>query len=101
MQDLRRRGVTSAYLYGDTPIETYSALNSFYLLVDSPSVYGLPDHPVNPWRHMKGDYLRAIASGLAAIAGLNVPRATSARTVHRLGGPTLPIHSLRDGPAAI
>ena len=34
--------------------------NSFYLLVDRPSVYGLPDEPFNPWLHMKGDYLRAI-----------------------------------------
>ena len=72
VEELHRRGVASAYLYGDAPSETYSELNSFYLLVDRPSVYGLPDHPVNPWRHMKGDYLRAIASGFAAIAGLLV-----------------------------
>ena len=72
VEELHRRGVTSAYLYGDAPTDTYSELNSFYLLVDWPSVYGLPDHPVNPWRHMKGDYLRAIASGLAAIGGLLV-----------------------------
>ena len=28
---------------------TYSELNSFYLLVDRPSVYGLPEKPFNPW----------------------------------------------------
>ena len=72
VEDLHGRGVTSAYLYGDTPGETYSALSSFYLLVDRPSVYGLPDSPFNPWRHMMGDYLRAVASGLAAIAALLV-----------------------------
>ncbi len=70
VRDLHQRGVTSAYLYGDTPTANYSQLNSFYLLIDRPSVYGLPDDPVNPSIHMKGDYLRAIASGLAAIVAL-------------------------------
>jgi formate dehydrogenase iron-sulfur subunit len=70
VEDLHSRGVTSAYLYGDTPSKRYSELNSFYLLVDRPSVYGLPDNPFNPWLHMKGDYIRAIVSGLTAIAAL-------------------------------
>ena len=55
---------------GDTSTGTYSELNSFYLLVDKPSVYGLPDNPFNPWLHMKGDYLRALVGGLAAVAVL-------------------------------
>jgi formate dehydrogenase iron-sulfur subunit len=67
---LRQRGVASAHLYGDTPSETYSGLNSFYLLVDRPSVYGLPEQPFNPWLHMKGDYVRALVAGLAALATL-------------------------------
>jgi formate dehydrogenase iron-sulfur subunit len=66
--DLHRRGVTRAYLYGDKPTDTYSQLNSFYLLVDRPAVYGLPDDPSNPWINMPGDYIRAIAAGLAALA---------------------------------
>jgi formate dehydrogenase iron-sulfur subunit len=70
VEDLHSRGVTNAYLYGDTPSKSYSELNSFYFLVDRPSVYGLPDNPFNPWLHMKGDYVRAIISGLAAIAAL-------------------------------
>jgi formate dehydrogenase iron-sulfur subunit len=45
-------------------------LNSFYLLVDRPSVYGLPDNLFNPWLHMQEDYVRAIVSGLAATAAL-------------------------------
>jgi formate dehydrogenase iron-sulfur subunit len=57
-------------LYGDNTSDTYSELNSFYLLVDRPSVYGLPEKPFNPWLHMKGDYIRAVAGGLAAIAAL-------------------------------
>jgi formate dehydrogenase iron-sulfur subunit len=70
VEDLRERGVTGAYLYGDVAGQTYSELNSFYLLVDRPSVYGLPEAPVNPWLTMKGDYLRAIAGGLLSIAAL-------------------------------
>jgi formate dehydrogenase iron-sulfur subunit len=70
VEELHRRGVPSAYLYGDAPTDTYSRLNSFYLLVDHPSVYGLPEKPYNPWLTMKGDYVRAIVSGLAAAAVL-------------------------------
>jgi len=70
VEDLHQRGVTDAYLYGDVPGETYSALNSFYLLVDRPSVYGLPEVPVNPWLAVKGDYVRAILGGLLSMAVL-------------------------------
>jgi formate dehydrogenase iron-sulfur subunit len=68
VEELHRRGEADAYLYGDRPGPTYSSLNSFYLLVDRPSVYGLPETPVNPWLHMKGDYLRALVSGLLSLA---------------------------------
>jgi formate dehydrogenase iron-sulfur subunit len=70
VEDLHRRGVPQAYLYGDTPSPNYSELHSFYLLVDRPSVYGLPDNPFNPWLHMMGDYVRSVAGGLAAIVVL-------------------------------
>jgi formate dehydrogenase iron-sulfur subunit len=69
---LHEQGVTGAYLYGDAPSESYSELNSFYLLVDRPSVYGLPDTPVNPWLTMRGDYIRAIGTGLVSMAVLLV-----------------------------
>ena len=72
VEELHRRGVPQAYLYGDAPTETYSEMHSFYLLVDRPSVYGLPDAPFNPWLHMMGDYVRSVAGGLAAIAILLV-----------------------------
>jgi formate dehydrogenase iron-sulfur subunit len=68
VDELHRRGVPAAYLYGDTPSATYSELHSFYLLVDRPSTYGLPEVPFNPWLHMKGDYVRALVGGLAAVA---------------------------------
>ena len=72
MEELHRRGVPQAYLYGDAASETYSELHSFYLLVDRPSVYGLPDAPFNPRLHMMGDYVRSIAGGLAGIGALLV-----------------------------
>jgi formate dehydrogenase iron-sulfur subunit len=70
VNELHQRGTPGAYLYGDSATDSYSALNSFYLLVDRPSVYGLPEKPFNPWLHMKGDYLRAVAGGFAAVAVL-------------------------------
>jgi formate dehydrogenase iron-sulfur subunit len=68
VEALRERGVSGAYLYGDAATETYSALHSFYLLVDEPATYGLPEPPVNPWRHMMGDYARAVGGALAGLA---------------------------------
>jgi formate dehydrogenase iron-sulfur subunit len=70
VEELRRGGVAAAHLYGDTPTTTYSGLNSFYLLADRPSVYGLPEEPFNPWLQMGGDYARALAGSLAALAVL-------------------------------
>jgi formate dehydrogenase iron-sulfur subunit len=72
VEELHRRGVPQAYLYGDVPSETYSEMHSFYLLVDRPSVYGLPDQPFNPWLNMVGDYVRSVVGGLAAIVALLV-----------------------------
>ena len=72
VEQLHERGFPQAYLYGDVPSETYSEMHSFYLLLDRPSVYGLPDAPFNPWLHMMGDYARSVAGGLVAIAVLLV-----------------------------
>jgi len=68
--ELQAKGVSGAHLYGDAPTETYTALHSFYLLVDRPEVYGLPDKPFNPWIHMKGDYLRTALVGVLTVAVL-------------------------------
>lgn len=69
--ELQAKGVP-AKLYGAGATETYTELNSFYLLADDPAVYGLPPEPVNPWLHMRGDYLRSVATGLVALAVLLV-----------------------------
>jgi formate dehydrogenase iron-sulfur subunit len=70
VEQLHARGVAAAYLYGDAPTAFYSELHSFYLLVDRPSVYGLPEVPFNPWSRMKGDYARAAIAGLFALLSL-------------------------------
>jgi formate dehydrogenase iron-sulfur subunit len=70
VEDLQKRGESHAYLYGDAATDTYSQMHSFYLLLDRPSVYGLPDNPYNPWLNMMGDYARSVAGGVAAIAVL-------------------------------
>ncbi len=70
VEELKSRGTSSAYLYGDAPTENYSNLHSFYLLVDRPSTYGLPESPFNPWLRMRGDYLRSLFGGLAGIVVL-------------------------------
>lgn len=62
LEFLHSHGYPRAYLYGAMPFANYSALNSFYLLMDKPELYGLPTEPVTPLRHMPGDYLRAIAT---------------------------------------
>ena len=72
VEDLHRRGIADAYVYGDTPTETYTELHSFYLLVDRPEIYGLPPDPFNPWIHMTGDYLRTLLVGLTTIVALLV-----------------------------
>jgi formate dehydrogenase iron-sulfur subunit len=70
VENLHARGVAGAHLYGDASTETYTELNSFYLLVDRPEVYGLPANPFNPWIHMIGDYLRTVLVGALSFAVL-------------------------------
>ena len=70
VEELHRRGEPRAHLYGDAITDTYSALNSFYLLADEPSVYGLPDKPFNPWLHLWGDYARAVLAAAGAVLAL-------------------------------
>ena len=68
LEALHERGVAGAHVYGDAATETYTELHSFYLLVDRPEVYGLPESPFNPWLHMSGDYLRTAIGGLITLA---------------------------------
>jgi formate dehydrogenase iron-sulfur subunit len=69
VEELQAKGVPAA-LYGESPTDTYTELHSFYLLVDKPEVYGLPEKPFNPWIHMRGDYLRTLLVGMITLAVL-------------------------------
>jgi formate dehydrogenase iron-sulfur subunit len=73
---LRERGVPSAYVYGDESI--LGGLNSFYLLVDEPAVYGLPEAARLPsrnlWRGGVFAALGAIAVAALAVIGLRARR---------------------------
>jgi formate dehydrogenase iron-sulfur subunit len=70
VEELHRQGFPEAYLYGEKPGATYSELHSFYLLIDRPATYGLPEAPFDPWLHMKWDYLRTAGTGIVTIAAL-------------------------------
>jgi formate dehydrogenase iron-sulfur subunit len=72
VKQLHERGESDAYLYGAEPAGEYSALNSFFLLKDKPSVYNLPEAPRRPAAHMKTNYLVSFATaiGLAVASAL-------------------------------
>ena len=62
---LHARGVTDAYLYGVDERTSVGPLNAFFLLVDRPEVYNLPERPKLPQARVGMHYL---ATGLTALA---------------------------------
>ena len=70
VEQLASRGVTQARLYGADQ-QVLGGLNSFYLLLDNPEVYGLPPAPKEPERSVIGSSWRAILAavwvGIAAL----------------------------------
>ena len=74
---LKSQGV-AAELYGASPTGPLGGLNSFYLLVDKPEVYGLPRHPELPTANLAKSGGLSVASaavlGLLAIVGLRKRR---------------------------
>ena len=77
VEQLKSQGV-DAYLYGADPGGPLGGLNSFYLLVDKPGVYGLPENPRLPTRNLKPAGALSAASaavlGLLALVGLRKQR---------------------------
>jgi formate dehydrogenase iron-sulfur subunit len=63
VQQLHERGEARAYLYGADD-KVLGGLNSFYLLVDEPEVYGLPRNPQLPTRRL---FSSTIFSALGAV----------------------------------
>jgi formate dehydrogenase iron-sulfur subunit len=75
---LKAQGEKRARLYGEDPNGPLGGLNSFYLLVDEPEVYGLPKDPKLPSRNLQRTGTFAAASGavlgLLALVGLRKRR---------------------------
>jgi formate dehydrogenase iron-sulfur subunit len=70
VEQLHQMGEKRAYLYGADE-KMLGGLNSFYLLVDRPEVYGLPPDPKMPTRNLKSaslfSMLGAILVGIMGI----------------------------------
>src|SRR5437763_10065236 len=84
VEQLRAQG-TKADLYGADPKGPLGGLNSFYLLVDKPEVYGLPAKPQLPTRNLSKSASFSVASaavlGVLALVGLRKHR------MDDMGGP--------------
>jgi len=69
---LHERGMTDAYLYGVDEQTSVGDLNAFFLLVDEPAVYNLPENPHVPQAQVIPGYVAtaamAVALGVATIA---------------------------------
>jgi formate dehydrogenase iron-sulfur subunit len=71
LQQLQSQGETKARLYGDDPEGPLGGLNSFYLLVDEPEVYGLPPEPKLPSRNLAASSLgSAVGAAVLGAVGL-------------------------------
>jgi formate dehydrogenase iron-sulfur subunit len=68
---LQREGVTKAHLYGEDE-KVLGGLNSFYLLVDKPEVYGLPSNPKLPSRNVVWSSLGSIIAAVLTALGIIV-----------------------------
>ena len=70
VDQLQQMGEKRAYLYGADE-KILGGLNSFYLLVDKPEVYGLPPDPKMPTRNLKsGTWFSALGAILVGLMGI-------------------------------
>ena len=70
VDQLHAGGETRAYLYGADE-KMLGGLNSFYLLVDKPEVYGLPPDPKLPTRNLvSGSLYAMLGAVLVGLAGI-------------------------------
>ncbi|HEU5183783.1 MAG TPA: 4Fe-4S dicluster domain-containing protein [Gemmatimonadaceae bacterium] len=90
LEQLKNQGETKAQLYGDDPEKFLGGLNSFYLLVDEPEVYGLPRDPELPSRNLAasavGSTVGAAVMGAVGLVTLRKRRADEVAEAER-GGP--------------
>ncbi|MDA8297398.1 MAG: 4Fe-4S dicluster domain-containing protein [Actinomycetota bacterium] len=64
LETLRERGVVEARLYGEDPRDGVGGFGAFFLLLDEPAVYGLPNAPVVASRDLPAMWK---AAGVAAL----------------------------------
>jgi formate dehydrogenase iron-sulfur subunit len=72
---LHKQGLAEANLYGDTD-EVYGGLNAFFLLMDKPEAYNLPNaaNAVLPQRNNLGGYLGIFATAVLGVFGAVIAR---------------------------
>ena len=91
LEQLQSQGETKARLYGADPDGPVGGLNSFYLLVDEPEVYGLPSEPKLPSRNLAasslGSALGAAVVGAVGLVTLRKRRADDVAEAERTGAP--------------
>jgi formate dehydrogenase iron-sulfur subunit len=70
VEQLHQTGEKRAYLYGADE-KVLGGLNSFYLLVDKPEVYGLPPDPKMPTRNLaSASWFSVLGAVLVGLAGI-------------------------------
>ena len=74
VQQLHAQGQREAYLYGtpgDGHTEEIGGLNAFFLLIDKPEVYGLPEQPKLPSRNLiPSSVFSAVGAAAVGLLGL-------------------------------
>ncbi|HTF53112.1 MAG TPA: 4Fe-4S dicluster domain-containing protein [Pseudonocardia sp.] len=70
VSDLHAQGVTQARLYGEDEA-VYGGLNAFFLLMDAPEAYQLPnqENAVLPSRNNAGSYLTMLVTAVLGVLG--------------------------------
>ena len=87
---LQQAGETRAYLYGADE-KILGGLNSFYLLVDRPEVYGLPSDPKMPSLKLKSSsWFSVLGAVLVGVIGMISFRNRTASRVDRSDEPRTP-----------
>jgi formate dehydrogenase iron-sulfur subunit len=85
--DLHEQGLAEANLYGDDD-EVYGGLNAFFLLMDKPETYGLPnaENAVLPQRNNLGGYLGVVATAVLGLLGAVIARRQRNQSAGASGG---------------
>jgi formate dehydrogenase iron-sulfur subunit len=69
---LKEMGFKNAYLYGHDSNDFLGGLNAFFLLLDKPAVYNLPDKPKLPQRNVFADSVLSVGSAILVGVGAMV-----------------------------